>query len=111
MLDKISSGDSILAALAFLYYSNILKEKGINYKLNKYPQILKNIKIDKKLQENFINVVINEAFKKYSNNNARLIIRKSGTENCIRVMVEAKNILTVESLSIEVSNFISEKLE
>ena len=111
MLDKISSGDSILAALAFLYYSNILKKKGIKYKLNKYPQILKNIKIDKKLQENFINVVINEAIKKYSKNNARLIIRKSGTENCIRVMVEAENILTVESLSTEVSNFISEKLK
>ena len=111
MLDKISSGDSIMAALAFLYYSNILKENGINYKLNKYPQVLKNIKIDKKLQENFINVVINEAIKKYSNNNARLIIRKSGTENCIRVMVEAENILIVESLSTKVSNFISEKLK
>ena len=111
MLDKISSGDSIIAALAFLHYSNILKEKGINYKLNKYPQILKNIKIDKKLQDNLINIVINEAIKKYSKNNARLIIRKSGTENCIRVMVEAENILTVESLSTEVSNFISEKLK
>ena len=111
MLDKISSGDSIIAALAFLNYSNILKENGINHKLNKYPQTLKNIKIDKKLQENFLNVVINEAIKKYSNNNARLIIRKSGTENCIRVMVEAENILTVESLSTEVSNFISKKLK
>jgi len=111
MLDKISSGDSIIAALAFLKYSNILKENGINHKLNKYPQTLKNIKIDKKLQENFLNVVINEAIKKYSNNNARLIIRKSGTENCIRVMVEAENILTVESLATEVSNFISEKLK
>ena len=111
MLDKISSGDSIIAALAFLHYSNILKEKGINYKLNKYPQILKNIKIDKKLQDNLINIVINEAIKKYSKNNARLIIRKSGTENCIRVMVEAENIFTVESLSTEVSNFISEKLK
>ena len=111
MLDKISSGDSIIAALAFLNYSNILKENGINHKLNKYPQTLKNIKIDKTLQENFVNVVINEAIKKYSDNNARLIIRKSGTENCIRVMVEAKNILTVESLSTEVSNYISEKLK
>ena len=43
MLDKISSGDSIIAALAFLNYSNILKENGINHKLNKYPQTLKNI--------------------------------------------------------------------
>ena len=68
-------------------------------------------KIDKTLQENFVNVVINEAIKKYSDNNARLIIRKSGTENCIRVMVEAENILTVESLSTEVSNFISKKLK
>ena len=56
MLDKISSGDSIIAALAFLNYSNILKENGINHKLDKYPQTLKNIKIDKTLQENFVNV-------------------------------------------------------
>ena len=47
MLDKISSGDSIIAALAFLNYSNILKENGINHKLNKYPQTLKILKLIK----------------------------------------------------------------
>ena len=110
MLDKSSSGDSIIAALQFLHYSDILKRKNINCILKKYPQKITNLLIDKELQENIINIAIKEATDKFSNSKLRLIIRKSGTENCIRIMVEAKDLGLVNSTSDEIKNFIKNKL-
>ena len=110
MLDKSSSGDSIIAALQFLYYSDILNKKNINYKLKKYPQKITNLLIDKDLPENTVNIAIKEASDKFSKNNLRLIIRKSGTENCIRIMVEAEDLDLVNSSSEEIKDFINNNL-
>ena len=110
MLDNSSSGDSIIAALQFLYYSDILNKKSINSFLKKYPQKITNLLIDKYLPENIINIAIKEASDKFSNNDLRLIIRKSGTENCIRIMVEAKEAERVNSASKEIKYFIKDKL-
>ena len=110
MLDNSSSGDSIIAALQFLYYSDILNKKSINSFLKKYPQKITNLLIDKYLPENIINIAIKEASDKFSNNDLRLIIRKSGTENCIRIMVEAKKAELVNSASKEIKYFIKDKL-
>ena len=110
MLDNSSSGDSIIAALQFLYYSDILNKKSINSFLKKYPQKITNLLIDKYLPENIINIAIKEASDKFSNNDLRLIIRKSGTENCIRIMVEAKEVELVNSASKEIKYFIKDKL-
>ena len=38
MLEHSNSGDSIIAALQFLYYSDILISNNINNLLQKYPQ-------------------------------------------------------------------------
>ena len=111
LLDKLTSGDSIIASLAFLYYSSILKANGVNDLLKKFPQKITNIKINKSLPINIINIAIKETLDKYSENNIRLIIRKSGTENCIRIMIEAENDKIVGEKSLEVSNFISKKLK
>tara|TARA_B100000965_G_scaffold367608_1_gene353684 strand:- start:365 stop:850 length:486 start_codon:yes stop_codon:yes gene_type:complete len=111
LLDKLTSGDSIIASLAFLYYSCILKTNGVNDLLKKFPQKITNIKINKSLPINIINIAIKETLDKYSENNIRLIIRKSGTENCIRIMIEAENDKIVGEKSLEVSNFISKKLK
>tara|TARA_Y100000590_G_C15080637_1_gene773680 strand:- start:122 stop:601 length:480 start_codon:yes stop_codon:yes gene_type:complete len=111
LLDKLTSGDSIIASLVFLYYSSILKSSGENDFLKKFPQKLTNLKINKNLPENIINIAIRETLDKYSDNEIRLIIRKSGTENCVRIMVEAENDKIVEEKSKEVCGFISDKLK
>ncbi len=111
LLDKLTSGDSIIASLVFLYYSSILKSSGSNDFLKKFPQKITNLKINKNLPENIINIAIKETLDKYIDNKIRLIIRKSGTENCVRIMVEAESDKVVYEKSKEVSNFLSGKLK
>ncbi len=111
LLDKLTSGDSIIASLVFLYYSSILKSSGSNDFLKKFPQKITNLKINKNLPENIINIAIKETLDKYIDNRIRLIIRKSGTENCVRIMVEAESDKIVYEKSKEVSNFLSGKLK
>ena len=76
----------------------------------KFNKKITNLLIDKYLQENIINIAIKEASDKFSNSDLRLIIRKSGTENCIRIMVEAKEAELVNSASKEIKYFIKDKL-
>ena len=40
-----------------------------------------------------------------------MIIRKSGTENCIRIMVEAKENKIVDNMSLQIKNYINDKLK
>ena len=110
MLNYSTSGDSILAALQFLFYSDILAKNKINSILEKYPQKITNIFFKQDLQENIINITIKEALEKFLNKDLRLIIRKSGTENCIRIMVEAKDKDIVENMSIKIKDYIEDKL-
>ena len=111
MLNYSTSGDSILAALQFLFYSDILAKNKINSILEKYPQKITNIFFKQDLQENIINITIKEASDKFSNKGLRLIIRKSGTENCIRIMVEAKDKDIVENMSMKIKDYIEDKLK
>ena len=111
MLNYSTSGDSILAALQFLFYSDILAKNKINSILEKYPQKITNIFFKQDLQENIINITIKEALEKFLNKDLRLIIRKSGTENCIRIMVEAKDKGIVENMSMKIKDYIDDKLK
>ena len=111
MLNYSTSGDSILAALQFLFYSDILAKNKINSILEKYPQKITNIFFKQDLQENIINIAIKEASDKFLNKDLRLIIRKSGTENCIRIMVEAKDKGIVENMSMKIKDYIEDKLK
>ena len=111
MLNYSTSGDSILAALHFLFYSDILAKNKINSILEKYPQKITNIFFKQDLQENIINITIKEALEKFLNKDLRLIIRKSGTENCIRIMVEAKDKGIVENMSMKIKDYIEDKLK
>ena len=111
MLNYSTSGDSILAALQFLFYSDILAKNKINSILEKYPQKITNIFFKQDLQENIINITIKEASEKFLNKDLRLIIRKSGTENCIRIMVEAKDKGIVENMSMKIKDYIEDKLK
>ena len=110
MLEHSTSGDSIIAALQFLYYSDILIKNSKYDLLDKYPQKITNLLIDRNLSENIINIIIKEANEKFLNNKIRIIIRKSGTENCIRIMVEAQKKDIVNNVSNDIKEFIKEKI-
>ena len=88
-----TTGDGLLVALEILF-SMRKGEKASNLfsTFNPIPQILENVTVRDK---NIINSLkckkaIKES-KKLLNNNGRILVRKSGTEPKIRIMVETKN--------------------
>ncbi len=84
------SGDGILTAVFTLY----LLIKGYDFtKFNYWPQKLENVKVKDKLailnDDKYLEF-IKDIESKYRNE-ARILVRPSGTEDLIRVMVEAKD--------------------
>ena len=106
-----STGDGILASLEVL---GIMKTK--KRKLSKlsniyrpFPQIIKNYPIKKNQDvEKLINKVEKKIKRLLNYNQARLIIRKSGTENKIRIMSEANNMETTKYNVLEALKIIKE---
>ncbi|GIS23697.1 MAG: phosphoglucosamine mutase [Alphaproteobacteria bacterium] len=108
-----STGDGILASLEVL---GIMKFE--NKKLSTlaniyipYPQIMQNfpIKTNQK-SESIINNIKKKVEKKIDKKDARIVIRKSGTENKIRTMIEAKNLELAKSISKKIVSLMKEKI-
>ena len=105
--DYSTTGDGLVAALQVL--SVICEsEKPASEVLNKFelfPQLLKNTKFDagKKnpLEEKSVQDFIKEKEVELGEN-GRILVRKSGTENLIRVMVEGKDRKQIEKIADEI---------
>ncbi len=101
-LDKTSTGDGIIASLQVLDW---LVEKGITLTeacdgMILYPQIMINVPIAKNIDlqsEPEIQKAVNSA-KSELNGKGRVLLRASGTEPLIRVMVEGEDAVLVVSL-------------
>ena len=104
-LNKISTGDGIIAALQVM--SAIV---GANQSLDElaaevdfYPSVLKNLQLDdaqKMMTNPVLKSAIEDAEKKLADK-GRILVRASGTEPLIRVMVEGEDRQLVESLADE----------
>ncbi len=117
ILSKINnfSGDGILTALQIAKYckkKNITLNDWLKTSFDPFPQKLTNINLDFNI--NKINpetkILINQTIESYHANNSdnfRIYIRPSGTEPLMRVLVEAKNKTTVDSLSSEITHKLS----
>ena len=118
-LDKHSSGDGIIAALQVLQALIESTEKGMDYRssfrqlgseLKLYPQVLINVQTTKKvdLENNvFIQQTLSEAEQELSNK-GRVLLRASGTESKIRVMVEGEHLLQVKRLAQKIADAVIE---
>ena len=111
-LDKSSTGDGIIAAIQFLQSIVVLNKTipDLLSELKKYPQILTNVIVkdgnkvlkNKKLQKaQKKSEELLEAF------DGRVLIRKSGTEQKIRIMVESNS----EEATIEHSALLTDLVE
>ncbi len=110
----LDTGDGIVSALELL---KILVEKNTKLsklcaQIKKYPQILINQKVAKKIPiANLINTTkyINDAQKKLGSN-GRVLVRYSGTENLLRVMIEGRKISEIKRLAQNIAESAKKEL-
>ncbi len=114
--DYNNTGDGILTSLAVI---KILLEKNMESTdilkiFQKYPQILVNVTIDneKKKYYNDSKVISDaiEELDKFFNGKGRILVRPSGTEPLIRVMIEGKDIDCITKKANELADLIRENL-
>jgi phosphoglucosamine mutase len=93
-LDRTTTGDGIITALQIMaeMYNSGKNLHELKSGMQKYPQVLINVKTTKK-----VNPDTNEAIQKAVRaveeklgNNGRVLLRASGTEPLVRVMVEGE---------------------
>ncbi len=111
--DIAHTGDGVLTALKLVeimvHENKSLKE--LTNGLVIYPQTLKNLKVKDKqvvLEDSSVNDLIAEIETRL-NKDGRILVRPSGTEPLIRVMVEAKDQLTCDSIVDEVIDYIVQR--
>ena len=106
-----STGDGILASLEVLGIMKTKKKKlsTLSNIYEPFPQIIQNYPLEKDQDvEKLINKVKIKIKRLLNYNQARLVIRKSGTENKIRVMSEASDMETTKYNVQEVLKIIKE---
>lgn len=110
-----NTGDGELTSLMVL---NILSERKCKLSellsvMDKYPQVLVNVNVTKEGKTSFgEDVEINVLIKKYEeelNGDGRILIRASGTENLIRVMIEGKNTEEISRMANDIADLINKK--
>lgn len=105
-LDYITTGDGMLTALQLV---NVMKETGkklseLAGEMEKFPQVLKNVKVIDK-QQALVHPKIQEVIEKAEEqmgDDGRVLVRPSGTEPLVRVMVEAPTIERCNEVADEV---------
>ena len=111
-LDKHSTGDGIVSALQVLQAVLYLKKpmnKIVDWQ--EYPQTMINIKLlDKNYQwQDKLKPYLVDAENELGNN-GRIVVRASGTEPLLRIMVEASNIETSSRVAQALSEVIIESM-
>ncbi|HSH54509.1 MAG TPA: phosphoglucosamine mutase [Methylotenera sp.] len=111
-LDKHSSGDGIISALqvlqAVVQSQKTLAELSADLVL--YPQVLINVKTSKKIdlaRHAEIQAAVESAETELANT-GRVLLRASGTEPKIRVMVEGENGVQVQSLAERIAAVVTQ---
>ena len=116
-LDYNPTGDGILTSLMVI---QILLEKGVLASelcsiINIYPQVLINAKVSQDKKQDYekdevVKQKIEELEKEFADN-GRVLIRTSGTEPLIRVMIEGEDEEYITKKAEELANLIEEKLK
>lgn len=113
--DLTSTGDGIITALQVLaaMRKRQLTLTELRAGLVKYPQILLNVKLSSphiSLDKPGIQKAVKEAEKELSSK-GRILLRKSGTEPLVRIMVEGEDAQHVQKLAEQLATVVKQELE
>ena len=116
-LDYNPTGDGILTSLMLIRVLLEMNKKPSDLikTIKIYPQVLINAKVNSNKKSNYSKDeeiikrvdALNEEFK----NNGRVLVRPSGTEPLIRVMIEGEDQNYIEKKAKELADFIEERLK
>lgn len=109
-LDHITTGDGILAALQLL---SVMEKQGKPISelagiMESFPQVLKNVRTASRVDTNEIKGFPEKvkAFEKELGKDGRILVRASGTEPLIRVMVEGQDEKEIDVMADELCDII-----
>jgi phosphoglucosamine mutase len=113
-LDKTTTGDGIVASLQVL--AEMQRTGKTLHKLKsgmtKYPQVLINVKTEKRVNLKEVDgiQVLVEGVEQALGNQGRVLLRASGTEPLVRVMVEGSDDYQVNQLAQQLANDVKAAL-
>ncbi|MCD6038712.1 MAG: glmM [Gammaproteobacteria bacterium] len=110
--EAITTGDGIITALQVLSALKYTKQSLAEMKagLRKYPQILVNVKVPEAYDLGS-NLRIQQLLTKIENdlaNSGRVLLRRSGTESLVRIMVEGKDEDYIKGLAYQLATVVEE---
>lgn len=113
-LNLSTTGDGILAAIELITAIKHLDKKPseLAAEIKYYPQVLKNASVKDKMmfmQDEMIKQRI-EDIQKDMAEEGRVVIRPSGTEPLVRVMIEGKDAAQIEQLAASLTELIEERM-
>jgi phosphoglucosamine mutase len=111
----LPTGDGILSAIELL---NVALKSGktiseLSSVMKKYPQVLLNTKVEEKLPLQSLKETskLIKGFQNKLNKNGRILVRYSGTENLLRVMVEGLEIDFISNIAKQISEVAVREIE
>lgn len=114
-LDEATTGDGQLSGVKVL---EILKNSGKKMSeladiMQKFPQVMINVRItpkDKEVWKNDREITdLIEKHEETLGESGRILVRESGTEPLIRVMIEGKDFSQINAMAIEIADKIKER--
>ncbi len=115
-LDHATTGDGQITAVQLL---NVIRTTGRSLKelaseIEIFPQVLINVKVSslgklRLFEDNDIRIAIEEAEKELGDT-GRVLVRASGTEPLVRVMLEGKNEEQIHRIASQIAEVIRERL-
>ena len=112
LLDYNPTGDGILTSLMLIQaiLESGKKASELGAIVQKYPQVLINAKVDSNKKYDYeknaeIKTAIEKLEKEFAGN-GRVLIRPSGTEPLVRVMIEGKDINVIEAKAKKIADMI-----
>ncbi|MGL9760032.1 MAG: phosphoglucosamine mutase [Symbiopectobacterium sp.] len=111
LLDKTTTGDGIIAGLQVLtaMVRNHMSLHDLCSGMKLFPQVLINVRFtgsSDPLESAAVKNVVSEVEKTLAGGRGRVLLRKSGTEPLIRVMVEGENEALVVSLANQIADIV-----